>query len=103
MKNKKKYILSFSVFIIGLFITTGIAFGEMKDTCEDNELAGAKHSYSLEAYDEENEQCNSSVAATGKSLLSIPILFLIPCAITLVFIMFFIFKILYKLIREKLE
>lgn len=103
MNNKRKYILSSSVLIIGLLITAAIVSGDVKDTCEDNKSDDTEHSYLLEANDEKNEQRDSSLAVTDKSPLNIPIILIIPCAIALVVILFFIFKILYRFIREKLE
>ena len=103
MKNKYKYILSTSVLIIGLLITVSIVLGDVKDTCEDKESASIEQTHSIEAHDEENEPCNSSVPGMSKSSRITPVMLIVPCAIALVVILFFILKVLYRIIREKLE
>lgn len=91
------------VFIIGILITAGIVFCDVKDSCEYKEPIGAGQTHSFEANDKEIGQLGSSVPVIDKSPRIIPIMLLVPCSIALVVIMFFILKVLYKLIREKLE
>jgi hypothetical protein len=81
----------------------GIAFGDPKDTGEGNESIGVEQIHSFEDTGEDNGQGDSLLAVTEKISLNIPIMLLIPCAIALIVVLFFICKILYKLVREKLE